>query len=48
MALISLEEAKNYLRVDGNDDDALIGSLLFPQDSCAPMWPGCPIRNGQR
>ena len=29
MALISLEEAKNYLRVDGNDDDALIGSLLL-------------------
>ena len=29
MVLISLEEAKNYLRVDGNDDDALIGSLLL-------------------
>ena len=29
MALISLEEAKHYLRVDTEDDDALIGGLLL-------------------
>ena len=28
MALITLEEAKTYLRVDSSDDDALICSLL--------------------
>lgn len=28
MALITLEEAKTYLRVDSSDDDALIQSLL--------------------
>ena len=29
MALITLEEAKEYLRVDTDADDALIGSLLL-------------------
>lgn len=29
MALISLEEAKTYLRVDSADEDAMIGILLF-------------------
>ena len=29
MALITLAEAKTYLRVDTNDDDALIGGLLL-------------------
>ena len=29
MALITLEDAKNYLRVDTDADDALIGSLLL-------------------
>ena len=29
MALISLAEAKNYLRVDSSDDDAMISSLLY-------------------
>ena len=29
MALITLAEAKTYLRVDTNDDDALIGDLLL-------------------
>ena len=29
MALITLAEAKSYLRVDTNDDDALIGGLLL-------------------
>lgn len=28
MSLITLEEAKNYLRVDTSDDDSLIGVLL--------------------
>lgn len=28
MALTTLEEAKNYLRVDSSDEDALIGILL--------------------
>lgn len=28
MALISLEEAKAYLRVDSSDEDAMIGTLL--------------------
>ncbi|MCD8326534.1 MAG: head-tail connector protein [Lachnospiraceae bacterium] len=28
MVLVSLDEAKNYLRVDSSDDDALIGVLL--------------------
>ncbi|MCD8353567.1 MAG: head-tail connector protein [Clostridiales bacterium] len=28
MSLITLEEAKNYLRVDTSDDDGLIGVLL--------------------
>ena len=28
MALISLEEAKGYLRVDTADEDAVIGTLL--------------------
>ena len=26
--MVSLEEAKNYLRIDGEDDDALIETLL--------------------
>lgn len=29
MALITLADAKTYLRVDTNDDDALIGGLLL-------------------
>ncbi len=29
MALITLDEAKEYLRVDTDADDVLIGSLLF-------------------
>lgn len=29
MALITLEEAKKYLRVDSSDEDALTGILLF-------------------
>ncbi len=29
MTLITLEEAKEYLRVDTSDEDALIGSLLM-------------------
>ena len=29
MALITLEDAKNYLRVDTDADDALVGSLLL-------------------
>ena len=38
MALISLEEAKNYLRVDTEDDDALIGSLLISAERlCADV-----------
>ena len=38
MALISLEEAKNYLRVDTEDDDALIGSLLISAEKlCADV-----------
>lgn len=28
MALIGLDEAKNYLRVDSSDEDALVGILL--------------------
>lgn len=28
MALVELDEAKNYLRVDTSDDDSLIGVLL--------------------
>ena len=28
MALVSLEEAKNYLRVDSSDEDAVVGILL--------------------
>ena len=29
MALISLEEAKTYLRVDSADEDAMIGALIL-------------------
>ena len=29
MALITLDEAKEYLRVDTADEDAVVGSLLF-------------------
>lgn len=29
MALITLEEAKTYLRVDSADEDAMIGSLIL-------------------
>ena len=28
MALIALEEAKEYLRMDSSDEDAVIGTLL--------------------
>lgn len=28
MALVSLEEAKNYLRLDSSDEDAVVGILL--------------------
>ena len=28
MALVTLEEAKTYLRVDSSDEDALVGILL--------------------
>ena len=38
MALISLEEAKNYLRVDAGDEDALIGVLLSSAEKlCADV-----------
>ena len=29
MAVVTLEEMKNYLRVDYSDDDALIGGMLL-------------------
>lgn len=29
MALVSLDEAREYLRVDSHDEDAIIGSLLM-------------------
>ena len=34
MMLVTLEEAKNYLRIDSGDEDALIGTLL---DSAAEL-----------
>ena len=38
MALISLEEAKTYLRVDADDEDALIGVLLSSAEKlCADV-----------
>ena len=38
MALISLEEAKTYLRVDAGDEDALIGVLLSSAEKlCADV-----------
>ena len=38
MALISLEEAKTYLRVDADDEDALIGGLLSSAEKlCADV-----------
>lgn len=30
--MLTLEEVKNYLRVDFNDDDTLIGSLMVAAD----------------
>ena len=30
MAVVTLEEMKNYLRVDFDDDDALLLLLFFP------------------
>ena len=35
MALISLDEAKAYLRVDSADEDAMIGSLLLSAGNLA-------------
>ena len=35
MAMISLEEAKNYLRVDTSDDDALITALISSAEMLA-------------
>ena len=38
MALISLEEAKGYLRVDTADEDAMIGILIFAAERlCADV-----------
>ena len=38
MALISLEEAKTYLRVDSSDEDAVIGTLLSGAENlCADV-----------
>ena len=38
MALISLEEAKTYLQVDADDEDALIGVLLSSAEKlCADV-----------
>ena len=38
MALVSLEEARQYLRVDSHDDDAVIGVLLESAGSlCADV-----------
>lgn len=38
MSVISLEEAKNYLRVDGNDDDALIIALIETAEQAAENY----------
>ena len=33
--LVTLEEIKNYLRIDGNDDDAMVDALMrTAQDIC--------------
>lgn len=38
MALITLEEAKGYLRVDTADEDAMIGTLLYAAEKmCADV-----------
>ena len=40
MALISLEEAKGYLRVDTADEDAMIGILISAAERlCASLLP---------
>ena len=38
--LLELEEAKNYLRVDTDEEDGLITGLSQSAENCAWMWPG--------
>ena len=44
MALITLEEAKAYLRVDTDADDALIGGLLLSAGRLCADVARLPIR----
>ena len=41
MALITLSEAKTYLRVDTSEDDALIGGLLLAAERLSPHNSTC-------
>ena len=46
MALITLLDAKTYLRVDSSDEDALIG-ILLSSASFVWMWQGCLPGSGR-
>ena len=48
MALISLEEAKSYLRVDTEDEDAMIVIIFPPLAASARMWLGLRMSSGRR
>ena len=41
---VTLEEMKNYLRVDYDDDDALIESMVRASEKSAWMWRGWMTR----
>lgn len=40
MAIVTLEEAKTHLRVDGNDDDAYISTLIAAAESLVKTMTG--------
>ena len=42
--VVTLEEMKNYLRVDYDDDDALIESMVRASEKSAWMWRGWMTR----
>lgn len=38
MSVITLDEAKNYLKVDSADDNALIGSMIEAAEAAIELW----------
>ena len=48
MAVLTLEETKQYLRVDSADEDAFISGLIETGKICVQMWHGWNYQNWKR